>query len=173
MLKIAYSHLKYSQIADEHGWNVAEAWLTTSDGTDDTSAKHLELAIKLAEKDEDRRMKRGRSESGHGGHGRGGGGRGGRGGRQGPTYVAHGGSWPGNDAYMYPQPGYGPPQVPAAPAYFMAPPGPGPTQVVMAMGAPMQFSGVKSGRACFKCGLYGHYMSECPHTGKGHPPTGM
>ncbi|CAL5226896.1 g9769 [Coccomyxa viridis] len=50
-LNFSYALLKYPQIADMHGYPVAEAWFKVNNGTDDASLKHLELAIKMAEKE--------------------------------------------------------------------------------------------------------------------------
>ena len=91
VVKLAYAHLKFTQISDEKGWHVGEAWLKVYNGTDDASAKQLELAIKLAEKDEDRRVKKGRAEYDNSGYSRGGG-RGGRSARHGYAYGPQGGS---------------------------------------------------------------------------------
>ena len=80
VLKLAYGQLKFTQIADSQGYAVAEAFLQVGSSNDDGSTKQLDLAIKLAEKEFDRKAKRGRAEYGSGGgYGRGGG-RGGRGG---------------------------------------------------------------------------------------------
>ena len=112
-MKIGYGLLKFPQIADTQGYPVAEAHFQLMIGTDDEAAKQLDLAIKLAEREQ--KSKRGRSESSGGGYGREGG-RGGRGGRQGYNHSSHGGTWHGTDAYVYPQPPmYHPAQMPAGP----------------------------------------------------------
>ena len=169
--KHGYALLKFPQIADTQGYAVAEAHYQLLIGTDDEAARQLDLAVKLAEKEQ--RPKRGRSESGYGG----GYGRGGRGGRHAHAndYGSQGGSWQGPDAYMYPQPPvYSPAQMPAAPSGwpFAAPPGPGPAQVVKGMGGAMHPSAAKAGKACYSCGGLGHFSYECSY-GKGGPPTGM
>lgn len=166
-MKGMYGLLKFPQIADIKGYPVAEAFLQVCSGTDDASAKQLELAIKLAEKDPERNVKRGRAEHGFGGgYGRGSN-RGGRGGRHGYAYGYGplGGSWAGTDAYMYAHP----PHMPAAPGCFIPPPGPGPAQVVKGLSAPTQSSAAR-GR-CFICHEYGHFASQCPIS-KGVPPPG-
>jgi len=166
-----YGLLKFPQIADIKGYPVAEAFLQICSGTDDASAKQLELAIKLAEKDSERKVKKGRAEYDSGsGYGRGGI-RGGRGGRHGSAYGygSQGGSWPGTDAYMYVHPqGYGSPLMPAAPGCFIPPPGPGPAQVVRGLSAPTQSSAARG--KCFSCHEYGHFASQCPNSkGVSHP----
>ena len=67
VLKLAYAQLKFPQIADTQGYAVAEAFLQIGSSNDDGSAKQLDLAIKLAEKEFDRKAKRGRAEYGPGG----------------------------------------------------------------------------------------------------------
>jgi len=167
---MSYGLLKFPQIADIKGYAVAEAYIQLGSGNDDGSAKQLELAIKLAERDDDRKVKKGRVE--YGGYSRGGG-RGGRGGgRQAYGYASHAAPWQGSDPYMYAHAhGYGHPQMPAAPGFFMPPPGPGPAQVVKALGPPMQQLGAKASRVCFACGNSGHYAAECPS--KNAPHSGM
>ena len=108
VLKLAYAILKFPQIADSQGYAVAEAFIQVGSSNDDGSAKQLDLAIKVAEKEFDRKAKRGRAEYGSGGgYGRGGG-RGGRGGFAGGRHGSgpgSAGSWQGSDAF-----GYAPPQ---------------------------------------------------------------
>ena len=103
VLKLAYGHLKFTQIADSQGYAVAEAILQVGSTDDDGSAKQLDLAIKLAEKEFDRKAKRGRAEYGSGGGYCRGGGRAGRGGfaggRHGPG-AGSGGSWQGSDGML-------------------------------------------------------------------------
>jgi hypothetical protein len=80
VLKLAYGPLVFPQIADAKGYAVAEASLQAGSSKDDEFAKRLEIAEKLAEKDLERKAKRGREEyDSGGGYGRGGdhGGRGG------------------------------------------------------------------------------------------------
>ena len=169
-LKLGYSLLKFIQIADAKGYPVAEAWLQISNGTDDEGAKHIELAMKMAEKEEDRKVKKSRAEDGYSGYSRGGGRGGGRVSRQGHAFGSHAGTWPGfGDAYMqlFGQPlGYSPSHVPASP--FFPPPGPGPAQVVKALGAPPPAPGAQ-GRQCYNCKGYGHYASVCPMPKVGPP----
>ena len=175
-MKIAYGLLKFPQIADTQGYAVAEAYFQIMIGTDDEAAKQLNLAIKMAEREEQTKPKMGRSGSSGGGYGRGGG-RGGRGGRQGYTHSSQNGSWQGTDAYVYPQPPmYPPAQMQAAPPSwpYAAPPGPGPAQFVKGMSGPPHPSATKAGKPCFSCGMLGHFSAECPFGhGKGGPPTGM
>ena len=111
VLTLAYALLKFPQIADSQGYAVAEAFLQVGSNNNDGSAKQLDLAIKLAEKEFDRKAKRGRAEYGSGGgYGRGGG-RGGRGGFAGGRHGSgsgSGGSWQGSDAFGYaPLQGFG------------------------------------------------------------------
>ena len=87
VLKLAYAILTFPQIADSQGYAVAEAFIQVGDSNDDGSAKQLDLAIKVVEKEFDRKAKRGRAEYGSGGgYGRGGG-RGGRGGFAGGRHA--------------------------------------------------------------------------------------
>ena len=79
VLKLAYAILKFPQIADSQGYAVAEAFIQVGDSNDDGSAKQLDLAIKVVEKEFDRKAKRVRAEYGSGGGYGHGGGRGGRG----------------------------------------------------------------------------------------------
>ena len=62
--KHGYALLKFPQIADTQGYAVAEAHFHLLIGTDDEAARQLDLAVKLAEKEQ--RPKRGRSESAYG-----------------------------------------------------------------------------------------------------------
>jgi hypothetical protein len=145
VIKLAYAHLKLSQIADVQGYPVAEAFLQVGSSNDDGSAKQLDLALKLAEKEQDRKASRGRAEYGSGGSGMAVVARVAllMAGMDGYGIGSQGASWQGSDALGYaPSQVYGPPQRSAAPhlspGYFMAPPGPMPAQVVTAMGAPGQ-----------------------------------
>ena len=51
-MKIAYGLLKFFQIADSQGYPVAEAHFQLMVGTDDEAARQLNLAIKMAEREE-------------------------------------------------------------------------------------------------------------------------
>lgn len=50
--KLAYGLLKFPQIADTQDYPVAEAQFKLSIGTDDEAAKQLNLAVKLAEREQ-------------------------------------------------------------------------------------------------------------------------
>ena len=50
VLKMAYAHLNFPQIADSQGYAVTEAFLQVGSSNDDGSAKQLDLAIKLTRK---------------------------------------------------------------------------------------------------------------------------
>ena len=51
----------------------------------------------------------------------------------------------------------------------LAPP-PGPAQVVKAMGAPAQAPAARG--KCFHCQQFGQFQAQCPHLGRGGPPSG-
>ena len=100
VLTLAYALLKFPQIADSQGYAVAEAFLQLGSSKDDGSAKQLHLAIKLAEKEVDRKAKGGRAEYDSGGGYSRDGGHGGRGGFAGGKHGSKSGPAAARKALM-------------------------------------------------------------------------